>query len=48
MNDEQKNEIKKAIRFGHSVEEIAEIEGITPEQVKAISDELVKEESPSE
>lgn len=39
MTDEKKNEIRKAIEFGHSNEQIAELEGISVEQVKAICKE---------
>lgn len=38
MNDEKKNEIRKAIKFGHSDEQIAELEGVSVEQVKEIRD----------
>lgn len=38
MNDEKRNEIRKAIKFGHSDEQIAELEGVSVEQVKEICD----------
>lgn len=39
MNDEKRNEINKAIKFGHSDEQIAELEGVSVEQVKKIRNE---------
>lgn len=45
MNDEKKNEICKAIKFGHSDEQIAELEGVSVEQVKEITAEMVREET---
>lgn len=49
MNDEKKNEIRKALRTGnHSFEKIAELENVTVDQIDEVLKEWSEEESPHE